>query len=40
MRCIMTGGDAPLVESLVTHPVQLEPDLVLRGLAAMAERAP
>ena len=36
IRCIMTGGDAELIGSLVSHEVRIEPHLVLRGVGIMA----
>lgn len=37
---IITGGDAERVLPLLTGPYRHEPDLVLQGLAVMAEQAP
>ena len=40
-RCILTGGDAPLVAADIAQPVEIVPDLVLTGLAICATaRAP
>jgi type III pantothenate kinase len=36
----LTGGDARRLAPLLRHPVALEPDLVLRGLAAIAGQLP
>lgn len=36
LRCILTGGDAPLLLPLLGSRVQHEADLVLRGLARIA----
>jgi len=38
-QVFMTGGDGARVAPLLRHPVQLVPDLVLRGLAVAVEQA-
>ena len=35
-RCILTGGDAPLLAAGLARPVEIVPDLVLTGLAICA----
>ena len=35
-RCILTGGDAPLLAAGIGRPVEIVPDLVLTGLAICA----
>lgn len=36
-QCVLTGGDAPLIAELVSMKYIMMPDLVLRGLAVIAE---
>lgn len=36
LRCILTGGDAPHLQSLLSAQAHYEADLVLRGLARLA----
>ncbi len=36
-RCLLSGGDADAIAAQVTIPVQIEPLLVLKGLALIAE---
>lgn len=39
VRCVLTGGDAARLASLLDREVILEPDLVLHGLRLLAEEA-
>jgi type III pantothenate kinase len=36
LRCVITGGDAEMILTLLTHPFEPIPDLVLQGLAVVA----
>jgi len=39
-HCFITGGDAPNLLPLLQHACQHEPQLVLKGLACLAEKTP
>jgi pantothenate kinase type III len=36
-RWIATGGEAPLIRELADFPIEVQPELVLRGLAIAAD---